>query len=147
MIMIPPKPTNIHIVSMSTIFIKPPRMSMSAIANIKQLLPAPGTSISIPRTLHNRLHVSTLIDNSNHYPTKNIFRMASGGLTAQRIFIFPPQLSHFKASTAKTRFRRSAQACLRGRDCISFAFAVSFAIFRNGFTFCSRFFGYNVASP
>ena len=38
-----------------------------------------------------------------------IFRIASGGFTAQRIRIVLPHLLHFNASTEKTRFKRSAQ--------------------------------------
>jgi len=39
-----------------------------------------------------------------------IIRLASGGLTAQRIRFVFPRRAHFKASTAKTRFKSSAQA-------------------------------------
>ena len=54
--------------------------------------------------------------------------MVSDGLIAQRIFSLSPHMSHFKASTAKTHFRKSTHACLRGRDCFSFAVSISFAV-------------------
>ena len=45
----------------------------------------------------------------------SIFLIASGGLTAHRMRILPPQRSHSSASTANTRFKSSAQAYRLGR--------------------------------
>jgi len=94
-----------------------------------------------------RINAGGIGDGRDGKPRQSsIFRIASGGLTAQRILIVLPHLLHFSASTANTRFKSSAHAYRQGRDCeLFFTVLPSFICFLRRYSNLPSASGFNLS--